>query len=285
MKADVERKAKTFDPNGTTKHLVDEGLIKLQSFRKQYPFVEDQTSIEKLTAEDILKKDTGKMGDFFRYIEHQLKPLGHLEIKGTTVYRNIIKQLDDFKELLRMTVDKNRSLAEKIDAPWKDIKRLGLDQHVAKKIIFCFNYETNKVVPIFKTQDMEYFLDKINEKQEYPLLYDNKSLGEKYEYLTEQILKAKQESEITNSWEITYFCRFLYESYPPPKTITEPQRKTTITSVDTEEIKQKREFMDLLNELRRQYKISAEQLREYRDAGFKDPQARITLTEKLTKLK
>ncbi len=76
MKADVERKAKTFDPNGTTKHLVDEGLIKLQSFRKQYPFVEDKNSIEKLTAEDILKKDTGKMGDFFRYIEHQLKPLG-----------------------------------------------------------------------------------------------------------------------------------------------------------------------------------------------------------------
>lgn len=285
MKADVIEKAKKFDQYGSMKHLVDGALAKLKDLRKQYPFTDDPASIDILTRQDIFKKEKNEMGDFSCYIEQRLKPLGYLSLYGSNIYLNIVNQLEDFKELLKIVVDKKKSLAQKVDAPWDEIKGLGGDRHIAKKIIFCFNYETNKVVPIFKTQDMEYFLDKINEKQEYPLLYDNKSLGEKYEYLTEQILKAKQESEITNSWEITYFCRFLYESYPPPKTITEPQRKTTITSVDTEEIKQKREFMDLLNELRRQYKISAEQLREYRDAGFKDPQARITLTEKLTKLK
>jgi hypothetical protein len=48
-----------------------------------------------------------------------------------------------------------------VDTPWEKICRLAGDKHIAKKIIFCFNYESGEVLPIFKTSDMEYFLDKI----------------------------------------------------------------------------------------------------------------------------
>lgn len=284
MKEDVEGKAKTFDTDGTIKRLVDEALAKLRSFRKQYPFAEDPTTIDQLMPNDILKKDTGGMGDFFRYIEHQLKPLGHLEIKGTTVYRNIRAQLEDFKELLRIVVDNNKSIAEKIDAPWKEISRLGGDSHVAKKIIFCFNYETGQVVPIFKTEHLEYFLQTVNETTSFPEQYESMSLGKKYEFLTDELLKAKDTSNVTRSWEITYFCTFLYETYPPPKIITQTERKNLQAKAKLEQQQLFSDFVNLLNELRRKNRISAEERRTYQERWEKNPDERKTLTSKLFSL-
>jgi hypothetical protein len=55
--------------------------------------------------------------------------------------------------------------------------------------------------------------------------YEALSLGEKYKTLTEELLKAKESSQVTKPWEITYFCRFLYETYTLTKIITEAQRK------------------------------------------------------------
>src|SRR5665647_772398 len=113
MKEDAADRAKTFDANGSIKRVVDETLERLQEFRRKYPFTEDPDQIERLTADDIFKTDTGEMGSFFRYIEHQLKQLGHLTIYGSKVYHNIRAQLEDFKELLHIVVDKEKSIAEK----------------------------------------------------------------------------------------------------------------------------------------------------------------------------
>jgi hypothetical protein len=285
MKADVVNRARTFDSAGTIKRLVEESLGRLQEFRKKYPFTEHPDQIEKLTADDIFT-NTGAMGDFFRYIEHQLKELGHLTIYGSQVYRNIRAQLDDFKELLYIVVDKEKSIAEKVDAPWHEIKKLGGDSHIAKKVIFCFNYETGLVAPIFKTEHLEYFLQTINDGNVFPQRYDSMSLGEKYEFLNEKLIEAKQSSEVTKPWEITYFSWFLYQTNPPPKMPTTPMQKKK--GEDKTELEQKQQFHDfneLLNELRRQEKISAEQRREYSDSWLKNPEARQTLTETLVKLK
>lgn len=70
MKADVTVRARVFDANGQINRLVDETLQRFQMFRTKYPFSEDPDQIEKLTADDIFKIDTGEMGGFFRYIEN-----------------------------------------------------------------------------------------------------------------------------------------------------------------------------------------------------------------------
>ena len=52
MKVDIADKAKTFDAEGSIKRLVDATIDKLYDFRKKYPFAEDPTQIERLTADD-----------------------------------------------------------------------------------------------------------------------------------------------------------------------------------------------------------------------------------------
>jgi hypothetical protein len=270
MKDSVSQQAKIFDSNGAIKQSVEEALEKLKRFREKYPFTENPDSIETLSPDDIFRTDTGEIGEFFHYIEYYLKPLGHLTVYSN-VYRRIRSHLETFKELLYVVVDKDKTLAEKVDAPWKEIKGLGGDSHIAKKIIFCFNYETGSVIPIFSTSHLEHFLNIIQETPWLPIHYDALSLGEKYETLTEQLLKAKESSPVTKPWEITYFCRFLYETYTPPKIITASQRKKLQEKALMEQRQQFAKFVDLLNELKAKGKISTEQWRAYSEEWQKKP--------------
>jgi len=284
MKEEVSRKAKVFDGDGAIKWQVDEALEKLKVFRGKYPFTENPDSIETLSPDDIFRTDKGEIGEFFHYIEYYLKPLGHLTVYSN-VYRRIRNHVEIFKELLYVVVDKDKSLAEKVDAPWKDIKGLGGDSHIAKKIIFCFNYETGSVIPIFSTAHLEHFLNIIQEAPWLPIHYDTLSLGEKYETLTEELLKAKESSLVTKPWEITYFCRFLYETYTPPKIITASQRKKLQEKALMEQRQQFAKFVDLLNELKAKGKISTEQWRAYSEQWQKKSETRQTLIDKLQQLK
>lgn len=284
MKDAVSQEARVFDGDGAIKRSVDEALKKLKVFREKYPFAENPEAIETLSPNDIFKTDKGEVGEFFHYIEYYLKPLGHLRTYPK-VYLQIREQIDLFKELLYVAVDKNKSLAEKVDASWNEIKGLGGDSHIAKKIIFCFNYETGSVAPIFSTSHLEHFLNIIQETPWLPIHYDALSLGEKYETLTEELLKAKESSQVTKPWEITYFCRFLYETYTPPKIITEAQRKKLREKALTEQRQQFAKFIELLNELKTKGKISAEQWRAYSEQWQKSPETRQELINKLQQLK
>ena len=138
----------------------------------------------------FFKESSGEAGEFFRYLEYSLEPLGHLTIQGSAVYRNIRIQPGDFKSLLRVAVDKKKSLAEKVDARWENISRLGQDKQVAKKIIFCFNYESGKMLPIFSTAHLKYFVNKVVDKPSNPRKYY--SLGEEYASLTSELLTVKE---------------------------------------------------------------------------------------------
>ncbi|MEM3642156.1 MAG: hypothetical protein QXH37_09575 [Candidatus Bathyarchaeia archaeon] len=284
MKEEVSQKARFFDVDGSIKRSVNEALEKLKVFRTKYPFAENPEAIETLTPEDIFRTDKGEIGEFFHYIEYYLKPLGHLRTYPK-VYLQIRKQIDLFKDLLYIVVDKKKSLAEKVDAPWNEIKGLGGDSHIAKKIIFCFNYETGSVIPIFSTSHIEHFLNIIQETPWLPIHYDALSLGEKYETLTTELLKAKESSQVTKPWEITYFCKFLYETYTPPKIITEAQRKKLREKALMEQRQQFAKFIELLNELKAKGKISAEQWRTYSEQWQKNSEIRQELTNKLRQLK
>jgi len=283
MRASVIEKTKTFDKYGTIKTEVETAIGLLKNFREKYPFVENPKSIETLKPDDIFKKETGEVGDFFHWIEYYLKPLGHLTLYSN-VYRRIRSHFDTFKELLYVVVDKEKSLAEKVDAQWNEVKGLGGDRHIAKKIIFCFNYEIGSIVPIFSTSHLEHFLETILERPEFPVQYENLSCGEKYEFLTNELLKAKEDSPGTEPWEITYFCRFLYETYPPPRIIPSSERKKLAAKAIMEQQQQFSDFMNMLNELRRNNKISAQDLRACQKEWRDYPQNRKSLVDKLAVL-
>ena len=97
--------------------------------------------------------------------------------------------------MLYITVDKEKSLAEKVDAPWEEISHMGAEKHIAKKIIFCFNYESGEVLPIFSTAHLRNFVNKVVDVPSGPAKCN--SLGEEYAYLTSELLKAKNNLPIT----------------------------------------------------------------------------------------
>lgn len=283
MKESLRAKVMTYDKDETIKAETHRAMQLLKDFRMKYQFAEDPESIETLGPNDVFKEQTSEVGDFFHWLEFYLKPIGHLTLYGSNVYQCIRSQLDDFKDLLHTTVDPKQALAQKVDAPWERIRGLGGDKHIAKKIIFCFNYETGEVLPIFKTSHLKHFFKEIVDKPQSPGRYG--SPGETYEYLTSELLVIKQASPETRSWALPYFSRFLYGNYPPPRTEEPtPRERTTRRQVDAETRKKQmqfQEFTNLRNELRRKGKISGEEYRDYGKRWWEQPQNREALAEQL----
>jgi hypothetical protein len=282
MKESLLEKVRAFDKNGVIKIEIDSAMKSLKDFRLRYPFAENPESIETLDPNDVFKEQSSEVGEFFHWLEYYLKPIGHLTIHGSNVYRQIRNQVEDFKELLHVTVDPKKSLAQKVDAPWERIRGLGQDKHIAKKIIFCFNYEHGDVLPIFKTSHLQHFLNGIVDKPSFPARYV--SLGETYEFLISELLGVKESSPETQSWELPYFSRFLYDSYPPPQMDEHPNEITRGTKLNDEtknEQIQSGEFAKLLNELQRKGKISGEEYRNYGQVWREQPQSRESLAERL----
>lgn len=277
-------KVRAFDKNGEIKIEVDGAMKTLKDFRAKYRFAEDPESIETLDPDDIFKVQSNEVGEFFHWLEYYLKPIGHLTLYSN-VYRQIRDQFEDFKELLHVAVDPEKSLAQKVDASWDRIRGMGYDRHIAKKIIFCFNDESGDILPIFKTSHLEHFFNKIVDKPSFPAQYV--SLGEKYQFLISELLRVKQNLPETQPWELPYFSRFLYDNYPPPPNDEPPIETTRRTKPDSEtrdEQVQFREFTELLNELQRKGKISAEEYRNHGKLWRERPQDRALLAERLRML-
>ncbi len=258
-------KANAYDKNGLMKREVEKALELLKDFRIKFPFAENPQSIGWIDPDKIFKPDSNEIGEFFHYLVYSLSSLGALTIHSSNVYQNIRLQMEDFKNLLRVAVDQKKSLAEKVDAQWEKINGLGQDKHIAKKIIFCFNCETATVLPIFSTQHLKHFVNRIADAPSSETKYY--SLGAEYAHYTSELLKAKDSLPLTKSWEITYFARFLYNTYPPPD--REPaatkagERK--MGNIETNEQIELRGFVKLLGELQTKGKITGQQFREYRE--------------------
>jgi hypothetical protein len=277
-------KATTYDTNGLNKKEVDNAVGCLKEFRRKFQFAENPASIDTLKPDDLFNENSGEVGEFFHYLEYYFRPLGHPAVRDQSVYRNVRAQIEDFKTLLKATVDK-KTIAQKVDANWTKIKGLGEDKQLAKKIIFCFNYESGKVLPIFSTNHFKHFIGKVAENPSLPAKYYTH--GEEYECLTSELLKAKNNLPTTHTWEITYFARFLYENYPPPdreKAGADGFVARKTGNVVTREQLELGEFMHLLGELQRQGKITGQQFRENRELWVNQPQERNSLTKRLKAL-
>jgi hypothetical protein len=185
---------------------------------------------------------------------------------NSNVYRNSRLQIGEFKNLLRSAVDSRKSPAQKVDAPWEKIGGLGQDKQLAKQIIFCFNYETGAVLPIFSNQHLRHFVNKVADASSGQTKY--LSPGQEYEHYTADLLKAKNSLPLTKGWDTLYFAVFLYNTYPPPdneKPTVNPSGEGKTINVVTNEQLELRAFVKLLSELQSKGKITGEQFRENRE--------------------
>lgn len=279
-------KANAYDKNGLMKREVDNALALFKEFRVKFPFAENPQSIYWLEPDKILKTNSNEIGEFFHYLVYSLNSLSNLTIQNSNVYQNIRTQIADFKTLLHVVVDKKKSLAQKVDAPWEKISGLGQDKHIAKKIIFCFNYESRAVLPIFSTPHLRHFVNRVVEAPKSETKYY--SLGQEYAHYTSELLKAKDSLPITRAWEIIYFARFLYNAYPPPdseKPTTNPSGEGKTINVVTNEQLELRAFVKLLGELQAKGKINGQQFRENRELWMQQqPKDRDVLVWRLKQL-
>lgn len=205
-----------------------------QEFLRKFPFRENPEEVDNLTP--IRLYNPGSYDSFFYYLEHKLKALGHISVPSDAPWRNAKENLDLFKSLLKTAVDESKSVAEKIDVKWEQIPRWGGDKHFAKKIIFC--YFPEKGIPIFKTEHMEHFVEVLGlapekekiSNQKFNKSYDSLTLGEKYEVLTDLLLRAKAKTDLKDK-DNAVFARALYKIFPPAESIVPSKILTPLSAV------------------------------------------------------
>jgi hypothetical protein len=280
----TQEKANAFDKDGLIKREVDIALGLLKEFRKKFPFAENLRSIEWLDPDKLFRVSPDEVGEFFRFLEEYFKPLGHSTFSGSNVYRNARLQIGEFKNLLRAAVDGRKSLAQKVDAPWERIGGISQDKQLAKKIIYCFNYESGTVLPIFSNQHLRHFVNRVVDVPSGQTKYF--SLGQEYEHYTAELLKAKNSLPLTRGWDTLYFARFLYNTHPPPdnELVRDNLSEERKTNEATNEQLDMQGFTKLLCELQKQHKITGEQFRENRQLWMQQPNDREALTQRLKKL-
>ena len=259
-------KATAYDKVRSMRIEVDKAFAFLKELRQKYPFSENLRRIELLDPDKLFKINPDEVGEFFRLLEGSFKPLGNPTFNNSNVYRNTRLQIGEFKNLLRAAVDSRKSLAQKVDAPWEKIGGLGQDKQLAIKIIFCFNYDSGTILPIFSNQHMRHFVNRVVDVPGGQAKYF--SFGQEYEHYTAELLKTKNSLPLTRDWDNLYFAVFLYKTYPPPDSdppTTRPSGEGKTINVVTNQQLELRAFVKLLSELQSKGKITGQQFREYRE--------------------
>ena len=280
----MNEKAAAFDQDGAIKREVGRALALLKEFRRKFPFTDNLREIEWLDPDRLFKVNPDAVGEFFNLLEGSLKNLGCSNPASSNVYRNARLQISEFKNLLRTAVDDRRSLAQKVDARWERIGGVGQDKQLALKIIFSFNYQAGTVFPVFSTQHLRHFVNRVSGSYSGQTKY--LTLGQEYEHYTAELVKTKNSHPLSRSWDAMYFARFLYMTYPPPN--CEPEGNTlgerrSVNEVTDEQL-DLQGFMKLLGELQKRRKITGEEFRENRSSWIEQPAGREELMKRLKKL-
>jgi hypothetical protein len=285
LKSQVIEKIDTFDKVGVTRADVNKALASLKELRSKYRFSENLREIEWLDPDRLYRVNPDETGEFFRLLEGYLKPLGYTTLNSGNIYRNVMLQIKDFKNLLRTVVDDRKSLAEKVDAPWERIGGLGQDKLLAKQLIFCFNYDRGTVLPVFSNQHLRHFVSRVVEGTGGQTKY--LSQGQEYEYYIKELIAAKNSLPATKAWDVTYFVRFLYQTFPPPDServgVNAPSERKVGLAVSNEQL-ELQGFMRLLGDLQKQGLIDGEEFRNYRALWNSQPSDRTGLVERLKRL-
>ncbi len=199
----------------TSEEILKDDRESYAEFIKLYPFKDHPEKIDALRKTDIY--NPGHKPYFLYFIEFGLREFGNIRVGQALYAQNARDNIDKFKKLLKIAVNDSISLAEKVDAPWEEIKFFGGDKHIAKKIIFLYNQ--SEAFGIYKTEHLEHFASIIMEDYKYKSNkfdknYDELTLGEKFEYLNNIILNFKNDI-VKNDMDNVSFMHFLYHFYHP----------------------------------------------------------------------
>ena len=198
---------------------IEKALEKLKRFLKAYPFRDQPDDIDLLVPDKIY--NPGDKQTFLYWIEFGLRDLGHIRVGSALYAENARDNPEKFKELLRTVVNDSLSISQKIDAHWEDIKGFGGDKTIAKKILFC--YYPEKVLPIFKTDDLEHFAKNLRisfQKEAYEVYgksYEMLSVGQKFEILNKVLIEFRNSIPEFKKCNNLLFARFLYNHFPPQR--------------------------------------------------------------------
>lgn len=223
----VESLIQGFDRKGERRVEIERARQTLKDFHGRYPFRANPQSIDALTADSIYKK--GEKETLLYWVERNLRALGHILVYANW-FENARASPEIFKELLRDSLKEGLQLSQRVDVPWESIGGFGGDRTIAKKIISL--YFPEDVIPIFKTEDSERFVQNLGigfEKKALAKIgtqYQVLSVGQKFELLNGLLLEFKRNNKTLENWDNALFMEFLYENYPSP-TVPEPGPKPT----------------------------------------------------------
>lgn len=204
-------KANAFDPQGEIRTEIDDALVLLDAFREKFPFHLNPSSIDELTPDELYNPHTGAPDHFFYWVETKLRSLGGMSPGTAAGYKNAKSQIDFFRRLLHQTFYSDITLSQRVDLPWEDIRGLGGDKNVMKKVISLY---FDDVLPIFQTPHLIHFYIRTVGDGMIPPAFDRMSVGEKYQYLMDGIVSKKDGYSVTAEWSSPYFVKFLYDAYP-----------------------------------------------------------------------
>ncbi len=226
-RAELKSRFAEFAKNTDALQIIKSAWKRHEEFLQLYPFRRDPRSIDELTPDRIYNPPYDPPKEYFFYwIEHGLKDIGRIGIGSAKVWQNAKDRPDRLKALLRIVVDDQKSIAEKIDASWEDIPRFGGGKQIAKKILFC--YYPDKVIPTFSTAHLEHFCDRLDldyktrAKSRFGRAYEDLSEGKTFQAFNELLLEFKNSLEWLSSIDNASFMRFLYHVFPPPDTAYAP---------------------------------------------------------------
>ncbi|MFQ6134259.1 MAG: hypothetical protein ACE5KU_00395 [Nitrososphaerales archaeon] len=135
-KSDLKDELQKYEESREQRDIIEAAWNEHKLFLERFPYRERPEEINKLQPRDLY--DPGASKDyFFNWIEHRTKALGHIAVGSAAPFQNVTKDIDEFKNLLRIVIDNSKSLAEKLDADWSRIKGFGGDKHLAKRWSFA----------------------------------------------------------------------------------------------------------------------------------------------------
>ncbi len=210
LSANIQSCLKSF-PDSKDKKFIENARQIHKEFLERFPFDKHPEIIETLKPEDIYQ--LGNKDSFLTWLQYKMDPLGGVGFRSGEYRQNVLQNLGIFKQLLKIAVDPNRTLDQKVDAEWDQISGFGGDRIIAKKIIYLFNLE--KALPIIST-DMEEFLTKLQKDYTKGIetslgknySYEQLSVGQKHAHLCRLLLLAK--NEFDPSWDNITFNHFFY---------------------------------------------------------------------------
>lgn len=220
----VIEKAEQYRDSGKWKQ-TENNLSLLNKFRKEYPLRQDPQKIDTLRKEEVFA--SSREDTFSYWISHKLRPLGKVHLVSDKPWKNALKHFNSFKQLLRIAVNRNKTLSEKMDAPWNEIPLWEKNDRILPKKIIAYYYP-KEVIPIFKTKHLREFIEilgaewerKERAKEHYGKDFKHLSLGQKHEILNNLLLDFKDKYTIMQDWHPAHFMKFyliLKEKSSPSK--------------------------------------------------------------------